>query len=104
MRCNRAAGADRRQVPVWALPAIDGGRQARSTRRTLSEILGWLPDGPRKEQMGRVVASADFLVDNLHRVPVHVIPCIEARVGAQPAGPYQNIFMASTYGSILPAA
>ena len=62
------------------------------------------PAGPRKAQMGRVVASADFLVDNLHRVPVHVIPCIEARVGAQPPGPYQNIVMASTYGSILPAA
>ena len=62
------------------------------------------PDGPRKEQMGRVVASADLLVENLHRVPVHVIPCIEARVGVQPPGPYQNIVMASTYGSILPAA
>lgn len=62
------------------------------------------PAGPRREQMARVVASADFLVENLHRVPAHVIPCIEARVGGQAPGPYQNIVMASTYGSILPAA
>ena len=62
------------------------------------------PAGPRKDQMRRVVESADFLVENLHLVPVHVIPCIEARVGAQPPGPFQNIVLASTYGSILPAA
>jgi nitroreductase len=43
-------------------------------------------------------------VDNLHRVPVHVIPCIEARLGTMPRGPYANIAMASSYGSILPAA
>ncbi len=62
------------------------------------------PAGPRKEQMRRVAESADFLVDNLHRVPVHVIPCIEGRLGTMPPGPYANIAMASSYGSILPAA
>ena len=62
------------------------------------------PAGPRKEQLRRVAESADFLVDNLHRVPVYVIPCIEARVGTMPPGPFANIAMASTYGSILPAA
>lgn len=61
-------------------------------------------DGPRKEQMRRVAESADFLVDNLHRVPVHVIPCIEARLGMVPPGPFANIVHASGYGSILPAA
>jgi len=62
------------------------------------------PPGPRKAQFRRVAESADFLVDNLHRVPVHVIPCIEARLGTMPPGPYANIAMASSYGSILPAA
>ena len=62
------------------------------------------PAGPRKEQMRRVAESADFLVDNLHRVPVHVIPCIEARLGTMPPGPFANVAMASSYGSILPAA
>ena len=60
--------------------------------------------GPRKAQLGRVADSADFLVDNLHRVPVHVIPCIEGRLGTMPPGPHANIAMASSYGSILPAA
>ncbi len=62
------------------------------------------PPGPRKEQMRRVGLSADFLVENLHRVPVHVIPCIEARLGTMPPGPFANVAMASSYGSILPAA
>jgi len=62
------------------------------------------PPGPRKEQYRRVAESADFLVDNLHRVPLHVIPCIEGRLGTMPPGPFANVAMASSYGSILPAA
>lgn len=62
------------------------------------------PAGPRREQLRRVAESADFLVDNLHRVPVHVIPCIESRLAQAPPGPYANIVHASGYGSIIPAA
>lgn len=62
------------------------------------------PAGRRREQLGRVADSADFLVDNLQRVPVHVIPCIEGRLGTMPPGPFANVAMASSYGSILPAA
>lgn len=62
------------------------------------------PAGPQKEQMRRVAESADYLVDNLHLVPVHVIPCIEARLGMAPPGPYANIVHASGYGSVIPAA
>lgn len=62
------------------------------------------PAGPRKEQYRRVAESADFLVENLHRVPLHVIPCIEGRLGTMPPGPMANIAMASSYGSVLPAA
>jgi len=62
------------------------------------------PAGPRRDQMQRVAESADFLVDNLHRVPVHVIPCIESRLGQAPPGPFANIVHASGYGSIIPAA
>ena len=53
---------------------------------------------------GRVADSADHLVDNLHRVPVHVIPCLGGRVdriGA--AGEAASVGLASVYGSILPA-
>jgi nitroreductase len=62
------------------------------------------PPGQRREQLRRVAASADFLVDNLHHVPLHVVPCIEGRLGKAPPGPFANIGSASAYGSVLPAA
>jgi nitroreductase len=48
-------------------------------------------------QNARVYDSARYLVDVLHRVPVHVIPCIRGRVSDDA---FAN---ASLYGSILPA-
>ena len=51
------------------------------------------------EQTKRVRASALYLRDNLHRAPVHVIPCIRGRRDkVSPAG------APGFYGSILPAA
>jgi nitroreductase len=50
-------------------------------------------------QTTRVRSSAVYLRDHLHRVPVHVIPCITGRVDGQP-----NAVAAGFYGSILPAA
>ena len=58
--------------------------------------------GAHKDQLGRVAESADYLVDNLHRVPVHVIPCIGGRV-EQMSGAFASVGLASIYGSILPA-
>ncbi|MFQ5634437.1 MAG: nitroreductase family protein [Gammaproteobacteria bacterium] len=57
---------------------------------------------PRKAQLKRVAASADYLADNMHRVPVHVIPCIGGRF-EHSAGEMQSVLLASVYGSILPA-
>lgn len=51
------------------------------------------------QQQSRVVKSAVYLAQNMHRVPVLVIPCIEGRV--EKAGPMAQ---AGLYGSILPAA
>lgn len=50
-------------------------------------------------QMGRVVKSAIYLANNMHRVPVMIIPCIERR--AEKLG---QMAQAGLYGSILPAA
>ena len=58
--------------------------------------------GRRKDQLGRVADSADYLVDNLQRVPVHVIPCIGGRVNKM-SGDFASVGLASVYGSILPA-
>jgi len=46
----------------------------------------------------RVLKSASYLSRHLHKVPIHIIPCIEGRV--ETAG---LMAQASLYGSILPA-
>ena len=51
------------------------------------------------EQQGRIVKSAVYLAQNMHKVPLMVIPCIEGRV--ENAG---LMAQAGLYGSILPAA
>lgn len=52
----------------------------------------------RQAQQVRVTSSADYLAEVMHRVPVHVIACIEA--GADlPA-----VNQAGLWGSLLPAA
>jgi nitroreductase len=58
------------------------------------------PEGdPRREQLPRVVRSAQFLADHFGEVPAMVIPCIEGR----PEG-RSNLEIAGLYGSIVPAA
>jgi nitroreductase len=49
-------------------------------------------------QTMRVVSSAFWLAENMHRVPVLILPCVLGRV--ENAGPMAQ---ASLYGSILPA-
>ena len=56
-------------------------------------------DSVGEGQTKRVYESAVALTEFLDRVPVLVIPCIEGRVDNMP-----NVFAASMYGSILPAA
>ena len=52
----------------------------------------------RFEQKVRVTESAEYLVENFHRVPVMMIPCIEGRLDNLPS--FQS---ASAWGSLLPA-
>lgn len=53
------------------------------------------PEGVDMAQMKRVVSSAQYLADNMHKVPVLLIACYEGR----PSGGNQAGF----FGSILPA-
>jgi nitroreductase len=50
-------------------------------------------------QTARVYGSAVWLTDNLEKVPVHVIPCIEGR----PPADAPAAMLAGVYGSIFPA-
>jgi len=62
-----------------------------------------LPADPAaRATLERVRASADYLAEHLHQVPVLVLPCVRGRVEQ---APQMAVFaQASTYGSILPAA
>jgi len=50
-------------------------------------------------QQTRVFYSAQYLLEHLHEVPVHVIPCIQGR----PGGDVPAAMTAGLYGSIFPA-
>jgi nitroreductase len=69
---------------------------------SIFDLFAKEPAGPRKDQHGRVADSADYLADNLQRVPVHVIPCCRGRVDGM-SGKFASVGLASVYGSILPA-
>jgi nitroreductase len=78
-----------------------------TTRAQLADIynesalpyLGVRADGTRSGPTNPVRDSAVYLSEVLHRVPVHVIPCVMRRPEPDdPAG------TASIYGSIVPAA
>ena len=47
----------------------------------------------------RIVASVRHLIEHIHEVPVHVIPCVEGRTDGKPG--WQQ---ASRWGSVIPAA
>jgi nitroreductase len=75
----------------------------RGWRRYLSEGLVE-PPGPlaadpiARARQRRIGASAQYLADNLARVPVLVIPVIRHRIEGR-----DNVVMASQFGSVLPA-
>ncbi|MEM9622785.1 MAG: nitroreductase family protein [Pseudomonadota bacterium] len=50
-------------------------------------------------QTKRVFSSAMYLMEHLHEVPVHLIPCVQGR----PADPAPLIAAGGLYGSIFPA-
>src|SRR6516225_7921860 len=48
--------------------------------------------------VGRLTDSGQYLIDHLHEVPVHVIPCIWGRTDHKP-----TVAQAGLWGSIMPA-
>src|SRR5438105_9511433 len=57
------------------------------------------PSEQEARTLARIFGSAQYLIDHLHEVPVHVIPCIQGRTDHQPI-----IVQAGVWGSIMPAA
>lgn len=59
-------------------------------------------EGAERQQMDRVVSSAEYLAENMGRAPVLIIPCVEGRVDGV-TGQAASLSQASIYGSVLPA-
>lgn len=68
-------------------------------RKSASGYLSAAGEQAGDDQTKRVFSSAMYLMDHLHEVPIHVIPCVEGRppVGTPAA------MMAGLFGSIFPA-
>jgi len=61
-------------------------------------IAGLMPSGTSE---ARLMSSTEFLVENLHRVPVLVIPCYEPSYPRTDGD--ESFYLATLYGSIFPA-
>jgi nitroreductase len=91
---------------TWRWIVVDDAKK----REALADLYrvgaqAYLPAAERRardageKQTARVYNSANYLSDVFHRVPVHVIPCVEGR----PADGTPPHLMASVFGSIFPA-
>ena len=60
-------------------------------------------DASMEKTQERVMSSAQYLADNLHRAPVYFIPCFNGRLDSL-SGEGANVAHASTFGSVIPAA
>jgi nitroreductase len=87
----------------WRWLVVDDPEKRVELARIYREVgEKFLPAGRQtysdNAQTQRVYDSAEYLLEVLHRVPVHVIPCVEA-----PFDGSSNAAAASLYGAILPA-
>ena len=87
----------------WRWLVVDEGEKRRALAELYRELSAGLPaaraEFAKDPQTSRVYDSAEWLGENLHRVPVLVIPCIDQ----QPWGIDTRATAAAVYGSILPA-
>jgi len=92
----------------WQFVIIEDGAKKRALAdiyaRNFEKYAGvaasndYQPGDLRYEQKERVTSSAVHLVENFHRVPLMMIPCISGRLDRAP-----TFQAASAWGSILPA-
>ena len=62
-------------------------------------VAGLMPSGTAE---AKLMSLTEFLVENLHRVPVFVIPCYEPSYPRTDGD--ESFYLATLYGSIFPAA
>ena len=91
--------AKRQRIGELYSQGFDIYRNMQQSAHALAEAQSSAEDA---QQMERVVDSAEYLAANLHRAPVHVIPCVTGRTDAL-QGKGAGLAHASQYGSVLPA-
>ena len=79
-------------------PGIAGGASASTTDAAPSDYLAAGVARARTDQQRRVASSSVYLMENMARVPVHVLACVKGR---PPGG--ENQAAAGFYGSVMPA-
>ena len=87
----------------WRWVVVDDAEKRQALATLYRELAAGLPDAraqfAKDPQTNRIYDSAEWLGENLHRVPVQVIPCIDQ----EPWGVDTRATAAAVYGSILPA-
>ena len=88
---------------TWRWLVVDDADKRRALanlyRKGAETYLSAAAEQPGDAQTKRVFTSALYLMDHLHEVPVHVIPCL---AGRPPEGS-PTVVMGSVFGSIFPA-
>jgi nitroreductase len=90
----------------WRWVVVDDAEKRKGLAELYREAAGGYLSGAQEQasesgnqQTQRVFSSAIYLLEHLHEVPVHVIPCLEGR----PPEDSPPITYAGLYGSIYPA-
>jgi nitroreductase len=96
VRLAQQAPSGGNQQPFHFVVVRDGGLRCRvaALYRELADVHLPRPDTFSDGGQRRVYASAWYLVDHLHEVPVHVIPCVEWRDGPGP-GQWASVIQAA---------
>ena len=88
---------------TWRWLVVDDAEQRRALaelyRKGAAPYLATASEEAGDAQSKRVFDSAMYLMDHLHEVPVHVIPCV---AGRPPEGS-PTIMLGGLFGSIFPA-
>ena len=74
------------------------GFEVYANMSTNAGALAATMDDLQVAQQRRVIESATYLAENMHRVPVMLVPCLPGRLDEMP-----NMGGASTYASIIPS-
>jgi nitroreductase len=88
---------------TWRWIIVDDARKRADVANLYRQVVGTafssklLEGSGIAQQTARVFASAQYLVDHLHEVPVHVIPCLEGRPSSAGLG---LIFGAMIYPAV----